>query len=109
VIEHRSREALPLRPGIATAYLAAVAGAIDTQHWGDQGLILVPVALAVDLWNKFRTDTSAEVTEVIITTRVLDSQQIAHAESHVYYFDPDDVGHYRNQGRTFSVVSTGSN
>jgi hypothetical protein len=94
---------------VATAFFAAVAGGIDTQHWGDQGLILIPVALAVDLWNKFRRDTSAPVTEVIITTRVLDSQQIAHSSSRVYYFDPADIGQYRDQGRRFNVISTRGN
>ena len=71
--------------------------------------MLIPIALAGDLWNKFNKDTSAEVTEVIITTRVMDTQQIAHASTRIYYFDPDDIAQYRGAGRTFDVVSAGSN
>lgn len=109
VIQHHNRKRLPLRPGTATAFFAAIAGANDTQYWGDQGLILIPVAFAADLWNKFRKDTSAEVTEVIITTRVLSSQRVAHSESRVYYFNPEDIGQYRGQGKTFNVVSARGN
>lgn len=109
VIQHSNRERLPLRPGTVTAFFAAIAGVNDTQYWGDQGLILIPVAVATDLWNKFRKDTSAEVTEVIITTRVLSSQRLAHSETRVYYFNPEDIGQYRGQGRTFNVVTAGGN
>lgn len=109
VVEHDSRESLPLRPGAITAFFAIAAGIDDSQFWEDQGLVLIPIALAGDLWNKFNKDTSDEVTEVIITTRVLDSQQIAHSSTRVYYFDPDDIGHYRDQGRSFEVVSAGGN
>jgi len=108
VVEHASREVLPLRPGSVTAFFAMAAGIDDSQFWGDQGLLLIPVALAADLWSKFNKDTSEEVTEVIITTRVLDRQQIAHASTRIYYFDPDDIAHYRGQGRTFDVVTAGS-
>lgn len=109
VVEHASRERLPLRPGTITAFFAMAAGIDDSQFWEDQGLVLIPIALAGDLWNKFNKDTSAEVTEVIITTRVMDSQQIAHASTRIYYFDADDIAHYRGTGRTFDVVSAGSN
>ncbi len=108
VVEHSSREKLPPRPGSVTAFLAMAAGVDDTQYWEDQGLVLIPVALAADLWNKFQRDTNAEVTEVIITTRVLDSRRIAHASTRVYYFNPEDIAHYRSQGRTFNVVAAGS-
>jgi hypothetical protein len=109
VVEHASRESLPHRPGTFTAFFALAAGLDDSQFWEDQGLVLIPIALAGDLWNKFNKDTSAEVTEVIITTRVMDTQQIAHASTRIYYFDPDDIAHYRGAGRTFDVVSAGSN
>lgn len=109
VLEHDSRERLPTRPGTYTAFFAAAAGLGDTQYWTHQHVALIPVAVAVDLWNNFRKDTKAEVTEVIITTRVQDSRQITHADSRVYYFNPEDIAHYRDQGRTFNVVTAGGN
>jgi hypothetical protein len=109
VIEHDSREGLPARPGTYTAFFVAVAGLGDTQYWTHQHLALIPVAMTVDLWNNFRKDTKAEVTEVIITTRVQDSRQITHSDSRVYYFNPEDIAHYRDQGRTFNVVTAGGN
>jgi hypothetical protein len=105
VIEHDSREWLPARPGLITAFFLTGVGINDSQHWGDRGLILIPIGLAGDLWNKFNKDRSASVTEVIISTRVFDSQQIVHSSSHVYYFDEDDIAQYRGQGRVFNVVS----
>lgn len=108
VVEHASRESLPLRPGTVTAFFAMAAGIDDSQFWEDQGLVLIPIGLAADLWNKFNRDTSAEVTEVIVSTRVMDSQQIVHASTRVYYFDPDDIAQYQSAGRTFDVVTAGS-
>lgn len=108
VVEHASRERLPLRPGAVTAFFALAAGIDDSQFWEDQGLVLIPIGVAADLWNAFNRDTSAEVTEVIITTRVLDTRQIAHASTRIYYFDPDDIAQYQGAGRTFDVVSTRS-
>lgn len=104
VIEHDNREWLPPRPGMITAFFLTGVGINDSQHWGDRGLILIPVSLAGDLWNKFNEDRSASVTEVIVSTRVLDSQQIVHSSSRVYYFDEDDIAQYRGQGRVFNVV-----
>lgn len=105
VIEHDDREWLPARPGLITAFFLTGVGINDSQHWGDRGLILIPIGLAGDLWNKFNKDRSASVTEVIISTRVRDSQQIVHSSSRVYYFDEDDIAQYRGQGRVFNVVS----
>lgn len=109
VIEHDNREWLPPRPGAITAFLLTGVGINDSQHWGDRGLILLPVGLAGDLWSKFNKDRSASVTEVIITTRVLDSQQVVHSNNRVYYFDQDDIAQYRGQGRVFNVVSARGN
>ncbi len=109
VLEHDNREKLPARPGTYTALVALAAGLADSRHWGDQDLVLIPVAMAADLWNNFRKDTRAEVTEVIITTHVQDARQITHADSHIYYFNPEDIAHYRDQGRTFNVVAAGGN
>ena len=106
VVQHDNREWLPARPGLITAFMLAGVGIHDSQYWGDRGLILIPVALAGDLWNKFNKDHSASVTEVIISTRVKDSQQIVHSNSRVYYFDEDDIAQYRGQGRVFNVVSS---
>jgi len=105
VIEHDNRAWLPPRPGLITAFFLTGVGINDSQHWGDRGLILIPVGIAGDLWNKFNQDRSASVTEVIISARVLDSQQIVHSNARVYYFDEDDIAQYRGQGRVFNVVS----
>lgn len=107
VVEHANRERLPARPGTYTALVAVAAGLADSRHWGDQGLVLVPIAMAADLWNNFRKDTDAAVTEVIITTRIQDTRQITHSDSRIYYFNPDDIAHYRDRGKTFSVVGAG--
>lgn len=104
VIEHDNREWLPARPGLITAFFLTGVGIHDSQHWGDPGLILIPVGMAGDLWNKFNKNRSASVTEVIISTRVLDSQQIVHSSNRVYYFDEDDIAQYRGQGRVFNVL-----
>lgn len=109
IVEHANREKLPRRPGTYTALVAVAAGLADSSHWGEQGLVLVPIAMATDLWNNFRKDTKAAVTEVIITTRIQDTRQITHSDSRIYYFSPEDIAHYRDQGKTFSVVGAGGN
>ncbi len=106
VVEHASRNLLPPRPGTFSSFLLAGAAIHDAQYWGDSSLILVPIAVAGDLWSKFNSDTAASTTEVIITTRVLDSQQIVHSSNHVYYFDRDDIAQYKGEGRVFDVVNT---
>ncbi|MGJ8690677.1 MAG: hypothetical protein ACSHXZ_14270 [Gammaproteobacteria bacterium] len=105
VVEHDRRALLPPRPGSFSTFLLAGVGIHDAQYWGDSALILIPAALAGDLWSKFNSDMAASVTEVIITTRVLDSQQIVHSSNHVYYFDQDDIAQYKGKGRVFNVVS----
>lgn len=109
VVEHLNRERLPARPGTYTALVAVAAGLAESRKWGDEALVLVPIALAADLWNNFRKDTDAAVTEVIITTRIQDNRQITHSDSRIYYFSPEDMAHYRDQGKTFSVVGAGGN
>ncbi|MEK7260377.1 MAG: hypothetical protein AAB211_11365 [Pseudomonadota bacterium] len=109
IVEHANREKLPRRPGTYTALVAVAAGLADSSNWGEQGLVLVPIAMATDLWNNFRKDTKAAVTEVIITTRIQDTRQITHSDSRIYYFSPEDIAHYRDQGKTFSVVGAGGN
>lgn len=105
VVEHDKRSLLPPRPGTFSTFLLAGVGIHDAQYWGDSALILVPVALAGDLWSKFNSDMAASTTEVIITTRVMDSQQIVHSSNHVYYFDQDDIAQYKGEGRVFNVVN----
>ena len=108
VVEHAKRSLLPPRPGSFSGFLLAGAAIHDAQYWGDSSLILVPIALAGDLWSKFNSDTTASTTEVIITTRVLDSQQVVHSSNHVYYFDKEDIAQYRGNGKVFDVVNTRS-
>lgn len=107
VVEHDRRAWLPPRPGTITAFLLAGVGLHDSQYWGEKGLVLLPLALAGDLWSRFNKDTSTHVTELIVTTRVQDSQQIVHSSNRVYYFNEADIAQYRGQGRIFQVVSAG--
>src|SRR5690606_13477418 len=67
VITHDRRTWLPPRPGTITACLLTAVGIHDSQYWGDRGLILLPVAMAGDLWSRFNRDTHASVTELIVT------------------------------------------
>ncbi|MCB1665906.1 MAG: hypothetical protein KDI28_08975 [Pseudomonadales bacterium] len=109
VVEHDSRSWLPPRPGTITAFLLTGVGIHDSQYWGDRGLVLLPVAMAGDLWSRFNKDTHTSVTELIVTTRVQDSQQIVHSSNRVYYFDEADIAQYRGKGRVFQVVDARGN
>ena len=106
MIQHSEtdRDWLP-RPGTASAWIAIATASANVRNWTNQEYALIPLALGLDVFAALWRDTDSSIAEVIIHSQLQDAEHIVAANSHVYYFNGDDMQQYQNQGRTFPVVS----
>lgn len=93
------------RPGTASAWIAIATASANVRNWTRQEFALIPLALGLDVFMALWRDTDGSVAEVIIYSQLQESGQIVAANSHVYYFNGDDLQQYQSQGRAFPVVS----
>jgi hypothetical protein len=108
VLEHKDRGYVAPAPGTYTALgagVVAVAAAADS--WEPGGLAALPVLLAADVLSGGYA--RVELTEVIITTRVIEGILVLHSDTDIFYYNPGDTDHYLDQvalrkGMTFKVV-----
>ncbi|QJQ97135.1 hypothetical protein HIO72_11630 [Halomonas sp. PA5] len=93
VIRHRDRGFVRPRHGSITTLAAGVrVAAFTLEQWSDPTLTLLPLAVAADVFSGGWTHTGNE--EVVITTQVINNQQILYSSSHIYYINAGDIGHY---------------
>lgn len=103
VVIHQRKERQRFRPGVATAFVIGANVIRDSAHWHRPALMQVPLAIGVDLWSSYWPDSKADITEVIISTRLYDDNTIIMAGSRVYYFNTDDMHNFR-ESRSFPIV-----
>lgn len=96
------------RPGTASAWIAIATSSANVRNWTNQEYALIPLALGLDVFTALWRDTDGSVAEVIIHSQLQNAQQVIAANSHVYYFNGEDMRQYQSQGRAFQVVSQSS-
>lgn len=93
VIEHRDRGFVRPPVGAFTALAGGIAvAAIPLNQWAEPALGLIPAAVAADVTSGSWTHTGDE--EVIITTQILDGEQILYSSSNIYYINSGDRRQY---------------
>ncbi|XKF04300.1 hypothetical protein LG286_11465 [Vreelandella venusta] len=93
VVTHRDRGFIRPPVGAFTALTAGIAVAtIPYNQWSEPALGLIPGAIAADITSGSWTNTGNE--EVIITTQILDGEQILYSSSNIYYINPGDRRQY---------------
>ena len=111
VVKHKSRDDLPLPAGIfslttGAAYIIGQAVA----HWTHPELLIIPFAVAGDLFLTNNRDSSSSNTEVLITTELRDKNEIVQSSTHAYYFNEADKHLYdpgKDPGKNFKVTNQG--
>ncbi|WP_170833037.1 hypothetical protein [Halomonas arcis] len=93
VIKHRDRDFVRPPVGAFTALAGGIAvAAIPINQWAEPALGLIPAAMAADVTSGSWTHTGNE--EVIITTQILDGEQILYSSSNIYYINSGDRRQY---------------
>lgn len=111
VVTHDRRNQQPLPTGFwsaATAVGYMIAHAAD--KWTNPELLVIPAALALDVYNHNNTDSDwwrTINTEIVLTTAVRREGQILYSNSSAYYFQSEDRNLY-DGGKTFNLVSASS-
>lgn len=106
VVEHRDRDFVRPPMGAFTALAGGIAvAAIPINQWAEPALGLIPAAVAADVTSGSWTHTGNE--EIIVTTQILDGEQILYSSSNIYYINSGDRRHYAPD-RTPSAPSTPS-
>ena len=109
VIEHDLRGQSQLPAGFwsaATGVGFLIAHVAD--NWNNPELILVPIAVALDAYNYFNSDSDwwrTINTEIVLTTAVRRDSRILYSNTSVYYFESSDRQLY-DRGKSFEVIST---
>lgn len=93
------------RPGTASAWIAIATASANVRNWTNQEYALIPLALGLDVFMALWRDTEVSVAEIIVHSQLQDDAHIVAANSHVYYFNGEDIQQYQDQGKAFPVVS----
>ncbi len=108
VLRHRDRGYVAPAPGTYTALGAgAVVVGAAAANWNPAALAALPVLVAGDVVSGGYA--KVEPTEVIITTRVMEGNLVLMSDTDVFYYNPGDTEHYKDQialrkGQVFQVV-----
>lgn len=106
VVEHKSRDVVRAPIGTWTALAAGVAVAIHAaDQWSEPAKLLIPAAVGTDLFSGNWVDETNF--EVIVTTRVVQNDQILHSSSNIYYINGGDADHYTPPAKAKSIRVTG--
>ncbi|WP_404471144.1 hypothetical protein LG301_10655 [Vreelandella venusta] len=93
VVEHRDRGFIRPPVGAFTALTAGVAVAtIPFNQWSEPALGLIPAGVLADTTSGSWTHTGNE--EIIVTTQIVEEDQILYSSSNIYYINAGDRRHY---------------
>lgn len=93
VVEHRGRRFIRPPNGILTTLAGGIAVATyPISHWREPALALLPLAVAGDVYSGNWTSEGNE--EIIVTTQIVDDNQILYSSSNIYYTNHEDRRHY---------------
>ncbi|MBE9399378.1 hypothetical protein IOQ59_19115 [Pontibacterium sp. N1Y112] len=103
VIEHKDRDSRRKPAGSWTLLATGVVVAAHAvEHWSTPAKLLFPAAIGADIYSgNWIKDTDFEV---IITTTVIDKNQIIHSSSNIYYINGGDAQHYAPQENSTSKI-----
>ena len=107
IVRHKPRSARDLPTGFFSGTLGVgylIGHAVE--NWSKPGLVLIPLALAADVFANQNADTETPNTEIILTTHVKNGGRIVYSNSTVYYFQARDIGLYDPDQLLFSVRGT---
>lgn len=104
VIRHSDRGYLRPEPGTYTMLTASVAVIHEAAHnMSHAGVLALPAAVAADEGSGHIV-TGPLNTEVIITVKVADNNQLLMSDSSIYYINAADSAHYAKSGKPLKVT-----
>ncbi len=93
VVQHRDRGYTRPPFGAYTALASGIAVAsFPIRHWSEPALALIPAGILADSIGGSWTPTSNE--EIIITTQIVEQDQILYSSSNIYYINAGDRRQY---------------
>ena len=103
VVEHDDRDGIRPPPGALTTIATGIAVAtIPINHWSEPALALIPAAAGVDAFSGSWANVTDK--EVIITTQVTENNRVFYSSSTVYYINPEDADHYRDESMSLKTI-----
>ncbi|TDX30992.1 hypothetical protein DFO67_104257 [Modicisalibacter xianhensis] len=103
VVEHDDRDFIrPPRGALTTIATGIAVATWPINHWSEPALALVPAAAGVDALSGGWAGVTDK--EVIVTTQVIDVNRVLYSSSNVYYINPEDEAHYRDESTFLKTI-----